>query len=49
MAYSNLIAEALGLEQNRNTAQIAEMAANAQAKPYAPKKVKIMTPEEEKA
>ena len=49
MAYSNLIAEALGLEQNRNTAQIAEMAAKVEAKPYVAKKVKIMTPEEEKA
>ena len=47
--YSNLIALALGLEQNRDQAAVTAVARSVTAKPYVPKKIKVVTPEEEKA
>ena len=49
VSYANLIAVALGLPENRDVAQIAEMAETVQADVYVAKKIKVMTPEEEKA
>lgn len=46
--YSNLIALALGLKENRDQAAVIAMAAKIEAAPYVPKKIEVKTPEEEK-
>ena len=46
--YSNLIALALGLEQNKNQSAVTEIAKKVVVAPYVPKKIKVVTPEEEK-
>ena len=49
LSYANLIAIALNIPENRNLAQVTEMAQNAKANAYVPRKIKVVTPEEEKA
>ena len=48
LSYANLFAFALSIPENRDVAAVTAMAAAAQAKPYVPKKIKVVTPEEEK-
>ena len=48
MSYSNLIAVALGIPENRNVEEITQMAVNAQVREYVPKKIEVKLPEEEK-
>lgn len=47
-SYANLIALALGLEQIRDQAAVTEIARTVETKAYVPKKIKVVTPEEEK-
>merc|ERR1711976_75795 len=47
-SYANLIALGLGLEQNRNQAAVTEIARKVTCAAYVPKKIKVVTPEEEK-
>ena len=48
LSYANLIALAMGIPENRNVEQVKVMCEKAQADPYVPKKIKVLTPEEEK-
>lgn len=48
MAYANLIATAMQLAENRDVSAVTEMAKNAQAAAYTPKKIEVKLPEEEK-
>lgn len=47
-SYANLIALALGIEQNRNQSDVTAIARTVQCAAYVPKKIKVVTPEEEK-
>jgi len=38
----------MGIPENRNVEQVKVMCEKAQADPYVPKKIKVLTPEEEK-
>jgi len=49
LSYANLIASALNIPENRNIDEVIKMAKKANADPYVPKKIKVITPEEEKA
>ena len=49
MAYANLIAVALNIEQNRDATAVKAMAKAAEVPAYVPKKIEVKTPEEEKA
>lgn len=48
VSYANLIALAMGIPENRDVEAIKAMVEKAQADPYVPKKIKVLTPEEEK-
>jgi hypothetical protein len=48
VSYSNLIAVALGIPENRNVGEVTQMAVNAQVREYVPKKIEVKLPEEEK-
>tara|TARA_B110000285_G_C15114019_1_gene612944 strand:- start:312 stop:518 length:207 start_codon:yes stop_codon:yes gene_type:complete len=47
MSYANLVAYGLSIPECRDINKIREMAANAQVKPYVPKKIKVKLPGEE--
>lgn len=47
-SYSNLIAAALNIPENRDLAAVTAMAAKVDSDPYVSKKIKVQTPEEEK-
>lgn len=48
LSYANLIALAMGIPENRDADKVKEMCGKVQADAYVPKKIKVLTPEEEK-